>query len=162
MSANPFDQEVVPDEYANTPAGTGAGIDLSAFDDDFEAAEVPDFEEVPDGKYQVTISKAQLVESNAGDPMIKWDLVVISGPQEGRHIFKNAVITRKSMPFVKGDLTKLGLQLGKISELPGRLPELLDKSLEVTVRTKGEFTNVYFNRVLAIPSGAGADPETPW
>lgn len=156
MSANPFDQDVPVHD------GNGAGIDLSAFDDDFEAAEVPDFEEVPDGKYQVTIKKAQLVESNAGDPMIKWDLIVISGAQEGRHIFKNAVITRKSMPFVKGDLTKLGLQLKRISDLPQHMPEVLDRKLEITVRTKGEFTNVYFNRVLAIPSGAGADPETPW
>lgn len=64
--------------------------------------------------------------------------MIISGAQEGRHVFKNAVITRKSMPFVKGDLTKLGLKLGKISELPGHLPSLLDKKLEVTVRTKGE------------------------
>lgn len=156
MSANPFDQDVPMHD------GNGAGIDLSAFDDEFVAAEVPDFDEVPDGKYQVTISKAQLTESNAGDPMIKWDLIVISGAQEGRHIFKNAVISQKAMPFIKGDLTKLGLQLGKISELPGRLAEVLDKKLEITVRTKGEYTNVYFNRVLTIPSGAAVNPETPF
>jgi len=156
MSANPFDQDVP------VQGGNGAGIDLSAFDDDFEAAEAPDFEEVPDGKYQARINKAQLAESSAGDPMIKWDLVVISGAHEGRHIFKNSVITRKSMPFVKGDLTKLGLQLQRISDLPKRLPDLLDKKLEVTVREKGEYRNVYFNRVLAIPSGAEAGPETPW
>ena len=158
MSANPFDQEMP----AGDLNGNGAGIDLSAFDEDFAAAEAPDFDEVPDGKYQVTISKAQLAESNAGDPMIKWDLVIISGPQEGRHIFKNAVITRKSMPFVKGDLTKLGLQLGKISELPRHLPSLLDKKLEVTVRTKGEYSNCYFNRLLSIPGGAATDVSTPW
>ena len=156
MSANPFDQDVPVHD------GNGAGIDLSAFDEDFEAAEVPDFEEVPDGKYQVRIDKAQLTESSAGDPMIKWELVVISGPQEGRHIFKNAVISRKSMPFVKGDLTKLGLQLGKISELPGRIAEVLDQTVEVTVRTKGEFKNTYFNRLLTIPGSPNTAPETPW
>lgn len=156
MSSNPFDQDVP------MQSGNGAGIDLSAFDDDFEAAKVPDFEEVPDGKYQARINKAQLAESNAGDPMIKWDLVIISGPQEGRHIFKNAVITRKSMPFVKGDLTKLGLQLKRISDLPLHLSEALDKKLEVTVRTKGEYCNCYFNRLLSIPGGATADVSTPW
>lgn len=158
MSANPFDN----DNPTNQPSGNGAGIDLSAFDDDFEAAEAPDFEEVPDGKYQVRIEKAQLTESNQGDPMIKWDLVVISGTQEGRHIFKNAVISQKSMPYVKGDLNRLGLEMKRISELPNRLPEVLDKKLEVTVRTKGEYTNVYFNKLLAIPSGAPSPNDVPW
>ena len=135
MSSNPFDHS----EPVNQTSHNGAGIDLSAFDEDYAAAEAPEHDELPDGKYQVTVNKAQLAESNAGDPMIKWDLVVISGAQEGRHIFKNAVISEKSLPFVKGDLTKLGLQLGRFSELPSRLVEVLDKKLEVTKRTKGEF-----------------------
>lgn len=158
MSSNPFDH----DEPVNQASGNGAGIDLSAFDDDFVEAEAPDFEEVPDGKYQVTVSKAQLTESSQGDPMIKWDLVIISGAHEGRHIFKNAVISQKSLPYVKGDLTKLGLQLGKISELPGRLSEVLDKKLEVTVRTKGDYCNCYFNRLLVIPDGRAPVGGVPW
>jgi hypothetical protein len=158
MSANPFDN----DNPTNQTSGNGAGIDLSVFDDNFETAEAPDFEEVPDGKYHVRIEKAQLTESSAGDPMIKWDLVIISGSQEGRHIFKNAVISQKSMPYVKGDLTRLGLEMKRISELPNRLPEVLDKKLEVTVRTKGEYTNVYFNKLLAIPSGAPSPNDVPW
>lgn len=154
MTTNPFDSEF------DAPAG--AGIDLASFDEDFAEAEAPDFDEVPDGKYQATINKAQLTTSRNGNPMIKWDLIVISGKYEGRHIFKNAVITRASMPFIKGDLTKVGLQLGKISELPNHLPDLLDKKVEVTVRTKGEFTNVYFNRLLLVPSGQSDPVDIPW
>lgn len=154
MTTNPFDTEF--------DATAGAGIDLTTFDDDFAEAAAPDFDEVPDGKYQASINKAQLTTSRAGDPMIKWDLIIISGSLEGRHIFKNAVITRNSMPFIKGDLTKLGLELGKISELPKHLPSLLDKKVEVTVRTKGEYTNVYFNRLMSIPSGGGEPVDTPW
>ena len=94
--------------------------------------------------------------------MIKWDLIIISGTHEGRHVFKNAVISQKSMPYVKADLTRLGLEMKRISELPGRLPEVLDKNLEITVRTKGEFTNVYFNKVLSIPAGGPAPDDIPW
>jgi len=158
MSSNPF----AGDQNVPATSGNGAGIDLSQFDDDFESAEAPEYAELPDGKYQVTISKAQLAESNQGDPMIKWDLIIISGTHEGRHVFKNAVISQKSMPYVKADLTRLGLEMKRISELPGRLPEVLDKNLEITVRTKGEFTNVYFNKVLSIPAGGPAPDDIPW
>jgi hypothetical protein len=97
--------------------------------------------------------------------MIKFDLEVISGSQAGRHIFKNSVITQASLPYVKGDLKTLGLELAKFSELAGRLEELLDKKLEVTKRTRGDYTNVYFNRRLNIasaPSGGLADEDLPF
>ncbi len=40
------------------------------------------FDELPDGKYQVRIDKAQVTRSNADDPMIKWELLVIAGSLE--------------------------------------------------------------------------------
>ncbi|MDP6721276.1 MAG: DUF669 domain-containing protein, partial [Pirellulaceae bacterium] len=70
-----------------------SNVDLSGFDDDFESAEAPSADEVPDGKYQVRIDAVRLDHSQKGDPMIKWDLIVIAGAQTGRHIFKNSVIT---------------------------------------------------------------------
>jgi hypothetical protein len=147
---------------APAPAGNDSespAVDLSVFDSEYEAAEAPDFEEVPDGKYQVTVKTVRLGESSKGDPMLKWDLVVISGQFAGRHIFKNAVITAASLPFVKGDLKTLGVTLPKFSELPNHLEGLLDKKLQVTKKTKDEFTNVYFNKLLAIPEGGGLQGE---
>ena len=128
----------------------GGKVDLTAFDDEFNTAEAPSQDEVPDGKYQVRIDSVRLEHSQKGDPMIKWDLIVLSGSQAGRHIFKNSVITAASLPFVKGDLKTLGLVLTKFSELAGRLEELLDATLELTKRTKGEYANVYFNRRIQI------------
>ena len=81
---------------------------------------------MPDGKYQVRIDAVRLDHSQKGDPMIKWDLIVIAGPHAGRHIFKNSVITPAALPFVKGDLKTLGLELAKFSDLASRLEELLD------------------------------------
>jgi hypothetical protein len=135
-------------------------MDLSAFDDDFATAEAPSLDEVPDGKYQVCIESVRLDRSQKGDPMIKWDLIVISGPLTGRHIFKNSVISPAALPFVKGDLTTLGLELQRFSDLSNRLDELLDITLEVTKRTRGDYSNVYFNKRFQLPDG-NASPRTP-
>lgn len=140
-------------------------VDLSSFDEEFETAEAPEYDEVPDGKYQARIESVKLESSQKGDPMIKFDLEVMSGAQAGRHIFKNSVITQASIPYVKGDLKTLGLELSKFSELSGRLEELLDVTLEVTKRTRGDYTNVYFNRrirLAAASSGEAAAGDMPF
>ena len=140
-------------------------VDLSGFDDDFATAEAPEYDEIPDGKYQVRIESVRLDSSQKGDPMIKFDLEVISGAQAGRHIFKNAVITQASIPYVKGDLKTLGLELAKFSQLAGRLEELLDVTLEVTKRTRGDYANVYFNRRISIAAGSSGEfsqEQTPF
>jgi len=132
-------------------------VDLSSYDDDYASAEAPSQDEVPDGKYQARIESVKLESSQKGDPMIKFDLEVISGAQAGRHIFKNSVITQASIPYVKGDLKTLGLELARFSQLAGRLEELLDVTLEVTKRTRGDYSNVYFNRRLRLAAAPNGD-----
>ena len=163
MSANPFEHEDV-----TLPAGAGSGIDLTAFDEDFASAEVEDFDRVPDGKYQIKVEKAALAKSREkGTPMIRWQFGVISGAHAGRKIFKNSIITHESMRFVKGDLEKLGLKLGRLSELEKHLPGLIGQAAEVSVVTKAkaeggqEYLNVYVNRLLSIPAG-GDSGGAPW
>jgi len=132
---------------------------------DYASAEAPSQDDVPDGKYQARIESVKLESSQKGDPMIKFDLEVLSGAQAGRHIFKNSVITQASIPYVKGDLKTLGIELAKFSELAGRLEELLDVTLEVTKRTRGDYANVYFNRRIQIYAAATrqvADGDTPF
>jgi hypothetical protein len=51
----------------------------------------------------------------------------------------------------------LGLELSKFSELSGRLEELLDVTLEVTKRTRGDYTNVYFNRRIRIADASNGE-----
>jgi hypothetical protein len=145
---NDFDESFLP--------GSG-DVDLTAYDDDFTSAETRSGEEVPDGKYQARIDAVRLERSQKGDPMIRWDLIVLSGPHAGRHIFKNSVIAPAALPFVKGDLKTIGMVLIRFSDLAGRLEELLDVTLEVTKRTRGDYTNVYFNRRIQIP-GASRGP----
>jgi Protein of unknown function (DUF669) len=64
---------------------TNQPVDLSSFDDEFATAEAPEYDEVPDGKYQVRIESVRLESSQKGDPMIKFDLEVLSGSQARQH-----------------------------------------------------------------------------
>ena len=143
-------------EYDDSFAPDNSGVDLSEFDNEFSTAEAPSFDEVPDGKYQARVDVVRLDRSQKGDPMLRWDLIVIAGPHSGRHIFKNSVITPAALPFVKGDLNTLGLELDRFSELNDRLGDLLDTTLEVTKRTRGEYSNVYFNKRINIADNGAA------
>ena len=60
-------------------------VDLTSFDDEFATAEAPEYDEVPDGKYQARIESVKLESSQKGDPMIKFDLEVLSGSPASRH-----------------------------------------------------------------------------
>ena len=124
-------------------------IDLAQFDDDFQSeatAERGDFESVPDGKYQVAVEKVELTQSSTGNPMLKWTLRVIAPQHVNRLMWRNSVITQKTLKYLKGDLHICGLDLERLSELPNQLRRLLDVKLEVTKKTKGDNENIFFNR----------------
>ncbi len=129
-------------------------IDLTQFDDDFEQAPIEErsFDEVPDGKYQVNVDKVEIVRAkSSGNPMLSWVLRIIAPRFQGRLLFRhNVLATRENMKWLKNDLHVCGLDLAKVSELQDRLGELLDVKLEVTKRTRGEHTNVYLNRRIAV------------
>jgi hypothetical protein len=153
-SSSPIDPQTSP---------THAEPDLSEFDDEYEAVTPVDNGEVPDGRHQVRVQSVKVDYGKNNQKMLRWDLVVIAGTHARRHIFKNAVITDASLPFIKGDLKTLGLKLKKLSELQNHLDDLVDRTLEVTKRTKDEYTNVYFNKlILASGSVPGRSDEEPF
>lgn len=140
-----------------------ADLDLARFDEEFKEAPVEErkFEPVPDGKYQVNIEKVELAQSQAGNPMLKWTLRILGPKCAGRLLFRhNVMVTKENIKWLKGDLHLAGLPLEKLSDLPGRLEELLDAKLEVTKRTKGESETIYFNKKIVLDPSAfqPADP----
>jgi len=127
--------------------------DLTQFDEEFAAAEVQpnQFDEVPDGKYQIKVEKVELTRTQNGAPMLKWHLRVLGPQHRGRMMFRNNVMaSNENIKFLKADLLACGLELGKLSDLPGRLGELLDVALEVTKKTRGEYANVYLNKRIVL------------
>ena len=138
-------------------------MDLAQFDDDFVSADVEekDFEAVPDGKYQVKVDRVELTRSEtSGNPMLKWALKILGPTHKGRLLWRNIVIASKdNVKWLKQDLYTCGLQMDKLSDLPGKLETLLDVGLEVTKRTKNEFENIYFNRRIVISDEDAAAPS---
>jgi len=137
-------------------------MDLAQFDDDFVSADVEekDLEPIPDGKYQVKVDRVELTRSEtSGNPMLKWALKILGPKHKGRLLWRNNVIASKdNVKWLKQDLYTCGLQMEKLSDLPGKLESLLDVGLEVTKRTKNEFENIYFNRRIVL-SGEDASSE---
>jgi hypothetical protein len=132
-------------------------IDLAQFDGNFRTEHVEErseFDSVPDGKYQVSVEKTELTQTHtSGNPMLKWTLRIIAPGCIGRLLWRNNVITAKTLKFLKTDLHICGLDLEKLSDLPNHLADLLDVKLEVTKRTKGDNENIYFNRRIDTTSG---------
>jgi hypothetical protein len=129
-------------------------IDLSQFDEEFEAAPIEEreFDEVPDGKYQVQVDKVELTTAkSSGNAMLKWTLRIRGPHYAGRLLWRyNVIVTRENVRWLKTDLHTCGLDLVKLSELRDYLPRLLDVQLEVTKRTRGDSVNIYFNRRLVL------------
>lgn len=132
-------------------------IDLAAFDGTFQqeaTEERGEFESLPDGKYQVVVEKVELTETQStGNPVLKWTLRVLGPRFNNRLIWRNSVITNKTLRYLKTDLHLCGLDLDKLSDLPGRLAELLDVHLEVAKKTNGDYENIYFSRRINIGQG---------
>jgi hypothetical protein len=126
--------------------------DLAQFDEEFAAAPVEEreFDEVPDGKYRVLVDRVEITDAkSSGNKVLKWTLRILGPHHAGRLLWRYHVLTsRESIRWLKTDLHTCGLDLVRLSDLPQCLDRLLDVHLEITKRTKGDSSNLYFNHRL--------------
>lgn len=130
-----------------------ANPDLANLDEDFGETPVQEdsYDTVPDGKYQVRVAKVGFARSRkTRSLMLKWQLKILGPTHAGRYLFRNNMVCKESLSWLKTDLHRCGLDLAKASDLPGRMGELMDLTLEVTKKTKGENENVYINRRIEV------------
>ena len=148
-------------------------VDLADFDDEFENSEAEaEFEPVPDGKYQVTVDRVELTRTKtSGKPMLKWALKIIGPSHAGRLLWRNNVIaTKENIKWLKKDLYSAGLNIQKLSELPANLDQLLDVTLEITKRSRGEYEDIFINKRIKLAEEALAEnaaapddgDDVPW
>ncbi|MBL7046492.1 MAG: DUF669 domain-containing protein [Candidatus Marinimicrobia bacterium] len=125
-------------------------VDLEKYDDQYTEAQEPDYEDIPDGKYQVLVDKAEITKAKtSGNPMLKWTLKILGPNNINRLLWTYHVLNNPTgQSWLKKDLNLCDVHLNKLSDLPKNLEYLLDIKLEVTVRTRDESQNVYFNRRL--------------
>jgi len=122
--------------------------DLARFDDEWTKSSVSGeemYSDIPDGSYDAVIEGARVTETSlSARPVVIWKLR-IHGPQAvDRVVTKNRVITENTLGYLREDLEKCGLQVSRLSELPTRLKELVDRPVGLDKRTKDGRTNFYF------------------
>ncbi|MCX6589165.1 MAG: hypothetical protein NTX13_21585 [Acidobacteria bacterium] len=148
-----FDSIPDPEGHPLTvpPPPAVQSIDLSRFNRIFEAeqAPAPTFGEVPDGRYRVLITDLELSLASTGNAVLKYGLRVVAGPFERRMVWKRRAITANTIRYTKSELLTCGLRLERLSDLNRRLAELQGIGLEVSKVTKGDKSDVFFNRRLA-------------
>lgn len=143
-------------------------IDFGDLDGAFGDADVPEAkgsgEEVPDGVYQAVIEEVYPDTADSGNKLLRWKLRVANPAQH-----RGAVVWHRNMIMTPENLRWLKKDLATIRQVPSKLAELNDptwqeaakgKLVEIKVHTKGDYRNVYVNKLLktgvAIPTGGGA------
>jgi hypothetical protein len=124
-------------------------VNLEQWDKTFEEAPIePRNENLPDGHYQVRVDRVELVRTKSGKDALKWQFVVVNGDYAERKTWKYSMMeSTDNIKFLKNDLFTVGLQdLQKLSDLPGRLDDLLDVIIEITLKTKNDMQNTYLNK----------------
>jgi hypothetical protein len=121
---------------------------LARLDDEWTKTSVSSddiYADIPDGTYKAVIEEARLTETvSTGRPMVVWKLR-IQGPQAAnRVVTKSRVVTENTLPYLKEELEKCGLQVSRLSELPDRLRELVNHPIDVQKSTKDGKSNFYF------------------
>jgi hypothetical protein len=119
--------------------------------------------DVPDGIYDAVIEDAQVTETvSTGRPMVTWRLRIRGSQAADRVVTKNRVITENTLQYLREDLEKCRLAVSRLSELPARLSELVERPIGIEKRTKDGRANIYF-RWQANRNGQGVtDDDVPF
>jgi hypothetical protein len=144
--------------------------DLEQYDDEFREADEPEIGgNVPDGNYIVKVDAVEMRTSQNGNPYLNWDLLVVNGECEGRHLFRNNMLqTQQNLGYLKHDLSTCGVNIKspqfKLSNfLTKHLNKLLDLHLEVTAKARRDDPtrlNVYLNKLVEADAVASATAES--
>lgn len=96
-------------------------VDIENLKKDVQEAstrEFGEFEEVPFGKYEVKITKLELMKSKKGDPMLSVWFEIINGDNKGRLIFMNQLVLQGFQIHTANDFLK-SLQTDETVEFKG-------------------------------------------
>jgi len=132
---------------------------LSQLNDEWGKAEAPktEYSPLPDGQYVAVVDEARIDESDDGRLSLKLGLKVVEGNYTNRLIFKrNSLDDPSRFGYLKADFGKIGLELLNIGDLEDFLPNLLDRVIEVRLKTgkpndQGKtYQNCYIQKFIAM------------
>lgn len=128
---------------------------LEAIDEEWneaEAGETGGFDDLPNGKYAVRIDGATVNQSKAsGRLQVSFTMTVVDGDHAGRKVWKHEGIEgAQSLGYFKTSLARIEVDPpAKIKDLPATLEEeVVGAFCQITLKTKGEYQNAYFDKAL--------------
>lgn len=128
---------------------------LKQFDEEYAAAEVVDYAELPDGKYQARIERAAMEPfGQNGDVMLVWEFEIVTGEQMGKTVRKLSTVKPGYLQYIKRDFLRLNIQLEPFSKLEECLPDVLDLVVNIELKhgkpnSEGKsYQNIYINKVV--------------
>lgn len=110
------------------------------------------FGEIPDAKYQVRIDscKIERAQNGEGRLQVTTELTIVGPSCQNRKMWKrDGIEDETGIGYFKSGFLRIGLELSEdATDWPEQLLEVEKSFAEVTVRNKGDFINVYFNKAL--------------
>ena len=106
---------------------------------------------VPDDKYKVKVVDSRIERSKSSNRLQAVQILqIIKGKFKDRMLYRySGLDTAQNISFIKSDLKLLGIKIPKdIMNLSKALESMIDLECKVEIRTKGEFTNIYFQGLL--------------
>jgi hypothetical protein len=97
--------------------------------------------------------------------MLEWHLKILGPTCQGEDLRRwNHFATQENLGFLKKDLAICGIQVGNLATLESQLIPLIDKVVEITAKTNGQYQNVYLNALIVrAPDAPPADdPDVPF
>lgn len=121
-----------------------------------------EFEELPEGKYQVEILEAVFKEGDT--PWIQVKARVASGPHAGRYLFPSIFLreSASAISIAKESLEVLGLKGVKFKELKDRLTRVNGVRCEINkkhVKNPKDASKPYVNYYYNAPETSEEEPD---
>ena len=147
-----------------TLTGAADAVDLEAWNGAFKksSTRVP----IEDGTYQCRLTS--LLPKSVGDekkPTFEWQFEIVTGPCVGQTLYKTSWIGEKSMPFLKGDLERVGIKVAFLTEVPAAAMAVCGNYFEIKRSSRKnksggkDWTDVNIVKPLNGPPAGAAPPE---
>jgi cobalamin biosynthesis protein CobT len=129
-----------------------------------KAKESTGFTEVPDGRYLAHLTNAQICESrSSGRLQIQWTWTISDGEfEKDTKLDFDGLETEDNLVFLGRKLSRFGYELPEdITEISDILDELIEKQplARIRLKTKGEFQNVYVDKLMRSVSSDDENSE---
>lgn len=119
---------------------------------------------VEDGRYNTRLTAAELRDGKDNSIYVLFQFTVVEGDSTGETIGRIAGFeTDDKMIYLQRDLRRLGEDVDdfEIIQLPATLAKLTKNApgVRLTVKTKGEYTNVYIDKLVELEDGGVGEPS---